>query len=130
MDSLSYDAKPYDSLMETTRISAVDEVYKVLTSHNTLGSMRSDDLVGIQSVSEQMVEEISATPESRIPAHDLRGYDDYTFRHSVNVTAIALALARTVGLTRSEMNELALAGLLHDIGKMSLSPKILNKKVL
>ncbi|MBZ0263448.1 HD-GYP domain-containing protein [bacterium] len=127
-DSFTKDTSSDDTISDSTRISAVEEVYSVLTHHNELSQNNGDKLEGIASVSERMVEDVYSNGKLSIPTHDLRGFDDYTFRHSVNVTAISLVLGRALNMNRKELNELAVAGLLHDIGKMSLAPSILNKR--
>jgi len=57
----------------------------------------------------------------------LKKADDYTYMHSVAVSAMMLALARQLGLGDEEARACALAGLLHDIGKMAVPLDILNK---
>ncbi|HWR38037.1 MAG TPA: HD-GYP domain-containing protein [Patescibacteria group bacterium] len=54
--------------------------------------------------------------------------DDYLIHHSVDVALLAGFIARAVGdLTLEQERELVLTGLLHDIGKISIPLKILNK---
>ncbi len=53
--------------------------------------------------------------------------DPYTARHSETVAAYATALARALGLPRAACERIALAGLLHDVGKVALERTILNK---
>jgi len=58
---------------------------------------------------------------------DFRGYDDYTFHHSVNATIFALVLGIAAGYNESKLIEVGLGVLLHDIGKIKISNKVLNK---
>ena len=51
----------------------------------------------------------------------------YTFRHSSNVARIACQLARAMGLDDVTEHRLQRAGLLHDIGKLGVSSRILEK---
>lgn len=53
--------------------------------------------------------------------------DVYTFNHSLNVSVIATLLGQWLGLTGDVLNRLALAGLLHDIGKARVPASILAK---
>ncbi|MBT9164884.1 MAG: Cyclic di-GMP phosphodiesterase response regulator RpfG [candidate division WS2 bacterium] len=53
--------------------------------------------------------------------------DHYTFRHSQEVTKLALALGQKVGLSPEEMRMLEIAGKLHDVGKIGIPSNILNK---
>jgi putative nucleotidyltransferase with HDIG domain len=51
----------------------------------------------------------------------------YTGRHSARVTGFALAVAGEMGFHAHDMGELRRAGLLHDIGKLSVPNSILDK---
>ena len=57
----------------------------------------------------------------------IREYDLYTFQHSVNVCILSCALARRLGLDRVATRELGVAALLHDVGKLDVPRRILNK---
>lgn len=78
-----------------------------------------------------LVEEITASvmrnQDALIGLARLKNKDDYTYMHSVAVCALMVALARQLGLSEEETRDAALAGLLHDIGKMAISSTILNK---
>ena len=80
---------------------------------------------------QQMVEEISNSvmrqPHAIISLARLKNSDEYTYMHSVAVCALMIALARQLGLEEELVREAGLAGLLHDLGKMGISNKILNK---
>ncbi|WP_371381467.1 HD-GYP domain-containing protein [Sporomusa aerivorans] len=53
--------------------------------------------------------------------------DDYTFHHSLNVSILAGVLGKWLGITSQELNDLILAGLMHDAGKALVDINILNK---
>lgn len=53
--------------------------------------------------------------------------DAYTHAHSRNVADLSLYLARTMGMTQDEVSDIALGGLLHDIGKIGVSDQVLKK---
>jgi HD-GYP domain-containing protein (c-di-GMP phosphodiesterase class II) len=58
----------------------------------------------------------------------LRRQDTYTYMHSVSVGALMVGLGRQLGLDSILLPDLGLAGLLHDIGKVSVETELLNKK--
>jgi len=53
--------------------------------------------------------------------------DGYTHGHSRRVTALAVALARNLGLADAAIERIRLAGTLHDIGKIGIRESVLNK---
>ena len=54
--------------------------------------------------------------------------DPYTYGHSKKVNIYAVALAEAIGLSPDEVSTLSAAALLHDIGKVGIPDKVLNKK--
>lgn len=59
--------------------------------------------------------------------HNLDESEDQTYHHSINVAVISIVLGKWLGFSRSDLEQLALAGLLHDVGKIVIPQDILNK---
>lgn len=57
----------------------------------------------------------------------LKTRDEYTALHCLSVSVLSAGFARHLGHSKAEMEEIGLAGLLHDIGKIQLDQAILNK---
>jgi len=57
----------------------------------------------------------------------LEAKDFYTRHHSARVTEFSLKIARHMGFGERELDDLELAGLLHDVGKIGIPENILNK---
>ena len=57
----------------------------------------------------------------------LKKYDNYTFTHMVNVSALAMAQARALNLEGPLLREFGFAALMHDIGKVNTPLEVLNK---
>lgn len=78
-----------------------------------------------------LVEEISNSvlrhPHALISLSRLKTSDEYTYMHSVAVCALMMALARQLSLPEAWVREAGIAGLMHDIGKMTIGSDILNK---
>lgn len=60
--------------------------------------------------------------------HCMRDYDDMTYIHSVNVAIICHMFGTWLNFGHRDLETLTLCGLLHDVGKLSISNEILNKK--
>jgi PAS domain S-box-containing protein/putative nucleotidyltransferase with HDIG domain len=67
---------------------------------------------------EAIIQAISSTMETR---------DPYTAGHQKRVTQLASLLAKEMGLPASQVAGIRVAGLLHDIGKISIPTEILSK---
>ena len=57
----------------------------------------------------------------------MKNYDNYTFTHMVNVSILAMAQARALGLEGSRLREFGLSALMHDIGKVRTPLEVLQK---
>lgn len=80
---------------------------------------------------QRLVDEISASitrhPHAFISLARLKNVDNYTYLHSVAVCGLMVALARQMEMTEQQVKEAGIAGLFHDIGKIGIPEKILNK---
>jgi HD-GYP domain-containing protein (c-di-GMP phosphodiesterase class II) len=83
------------------------------------------------NVMEEMVwsfiDSLSRTTRQILPLTKLREHDEYTFVHSVNVSLLVLAQARSFGMQGTMLHAFGMAGLLHDIGKLMVPLSVLNK---
>jgi len=66
---------------------------------------------------------LTQTVEALAAAVDAK--DPYTHGHSQKVTEYAVAIGREMGLAPQELEDLRLAGLLHDIGKIAVPAEVL-----
>jgi len=77
-------------------------------------------------------ESSSALPQSILDtvtslAYAVDAKDQYTQGHSQKVSAYAALLAEALGMTESEVEEIRLGAVLHDVGKVGIPEAILNK---
>lgn len=81
----------------------------------------------VEPLVENMVDSIFRNQDALLPLARLKNHDDYTFEHSVSVCALLVAFGRGMKLSREVIKEIALGGLLHDVGKARVADAILNK---
>lgn len=62
------------------------------------------------------------------PLHKIKGHDEYTYRHSLNVGLLSGVIGKILGLPEHETFLLGQMGLLHDIGKVKIKDNVLNKQ--
>ena len=76
---------------------------------------------------EQISRSVTIDPTIILNIARLKTKDEYTYLHSVAVCALMVNLARKMGMAESMMQEVGMAGLLHDVGKTSIPDDILSK---
>ena len=55
-------------------------------------------------------------------------HDYYTYTHCLNACFYSMSIGKKLGLSKSDRSALGLGSILHDIGKVKVSPSIINKK--
>lgn len=107
-------------ILRETSLALIEDMFDntdVNTAINEARPIISDFLEFIQSAPEAMGFMIS-----------LSGHDFYTYAHSLDVSIYSLGLGSVLGLKGSELEELGVASLFHDIGKRNVNLNILCKK--
>lgn len=83
------------------------------------------DLEALKDSVTMMIDSIVRNPEALAWLAKLKRTDAYTYHHSLGASIWAATFARHLGLPRDEIEQLALGGLLLDIGKIRLPEKLL-----
>jgi putative nucleotidyltransferase with HDIG domain len=102
-------------------LGAIREVFKEIES----GRIPSSDKIIM--VVNNLATMTMQDPAALVGLAMIKDYDNYTFNHSVNVGVLAMALAASLGLEKAMIEDIGIAGFLHDIGKTRLEKEILNK---
>lgn len=79
------------------------------------------------SIADDLLSSIESNNAIAIDINALKTSDEYTFKHSVDVATISMIVAKKQGLSKSQIREIGVAGLLHDVGKTKVPLEILNK---
>jgi HD-GYP domain-containing protein (c-di-GMP phosphodiesterase class II) len=74
-----------------------------------------------------LVDDILENRDAFMGLTSIKMYDEYTFAHSVNTSILAISLGSFLSLEKRQIAVLGVAGLLHDIGKVTLPLEIINK---
>jgi diguanylate cyclase (GGDEF)-like protein/putative nucleotidyltransferase with HDIG domain len=104
----------------STGPEAFDEVYRRLEQFTRSLAEQSGG-VAPDTLPEAVVETVTSL------ALAIDAKDHYTQGHSQKVSAYAVVIAKALGMSESEVEEIRLAALLHDIGKVGIPETILNK---
>lgn len=82
----------------------------------------------VESVTEPILNEVIKNSSVVRQVWRLRTFDNYTFDHSVGVSIFSALLAKWLNYSPSMIKRAAIAGLVHDVGKIKLPDDILNKQ--
>jgi putative nucleotidyltransferase with HDIG domain len=100
------------------------------TISGIFGEARAGKVTSIDaanSVVDEIARSVSRHPSALIGLARLKTADDYTFMHSMAVSALMVALSRALGYNEDQVHEAGMAGLLHDVGKAQVPTSVLNK---
>lgn len=106
---------------------ALVETKGVLDDYVRTHSIASSALRSVSGIAQNMVVHVLGREEVMLNVVDVKDYDNYTYTHSMYVGLLSCMIGLRMGCTRTALTELATAGLLHDIGKLDISPDIVNK---
>lgn len=85
------------------------------------------DLRHAKRLVQPIVDSLLKNEYSLVGLTALKDHDEYTYAHCVNVSVLAVGMGQSLGLSRQSLADLGVSGLLHDIGKMTVSGAVLRK---
>jgi len=88
----------------------------------------SFDLEDIKNLVFSIVDVILKQNDLVVHLIDIKNVDSYTFQHSLQVMTISLMIGKKMNLTKSQLHNLGMGAVLHDIGKVAIPKNILNKQ--
>jgi len=92
-----------------------------------VGANHPPDMEHIKMISDILTENFGSNREIIETISKIKDVNEYTYTHSINVALLSSILGKWIGLDEITVKQLTQAGLLHDIGKVKISPEILNK---
>jgi len=103
---------------------AVSTADRIWETAKTTGLTSAEE---VRQVVQSLAQAVSQNRTALLSLTALRNYDNYTFTHMVNVSILAMAEARGLGIDGPAFRAIGMAGLMHDIGKVRTPHQILNK---
>jgi len=103
---------------ETEREGDAEKLRASASRLETLLGQREEDLQTISRTLSSVIDVVAQVVETR---------DPYTAGHQRRVAELSTAIAADMGMARAEVEEIRVAALMHDVGKMSIPAEILSK---
>lgn len=98
---------------------------------NALNGLRLSQEINVSELKiavKNCVSSIINNPNAMLWFTQIKNKDDYTAEHSMRVGVLSIALGQELGLMESELANLGIAGMLHDVGKINIPTEVLNKE--
>jgi len=94
------------------------------------GLMNNDtvDSLNLKFISNDIMENLKAGYQFFSKLREAKSYDTATFIHLLNVSILSIYFSHKLGFSREDCLDIGVSGLFHDIGKLYIARKIIQKK--
>lgn len=113
------------AIPEQMLAEATAEVEQCFTNLEAGGELKIEPL---RETVSGLVRQMLSNPSGAPKLFELKEFDAYTYRHSINVGLLLLLVAKEWGLPEERLEDITLAGVLHDVGKIRVGHAIINKE--
>ena len=106
----------------------IDDVIPDELRAKAFEALYKNDYLSCVTIAKKIVQEMKYKETLKLDLLDIKNNKNYEYRHCVSVAVYAVAIGVGYGLTDEQLDNLAIAGLLHDIGKFDVKKRVLNAK--
>ncbi|MCO4799020.1 MAG: HD-GYP domain-containing protein [Colwelliaceae bacterium] len=85
------------------------------------------DLSPVVDITNKTIDEIFKNPDALACVINIRNTDEYLLEHSVSVSVLMTIFSRFLKIEKPIVQQLSVGAFLHDVGKIKIPEKILNK---
>ena len=114
-------------LTATITYSLGEEAETIRWVHDEMRQRQKLALTEAEAVVRSLSVAMHSDQQLLLPLLKLRDFDEYTTTHSLNVAVLAMATGEFLGHSAQEVRGFGLAGLLHDLGKVTIPNELLTK---
>jgi putative nucleotidyltransferase with HDIG domain len=122
----------------SSAVNVIDEIETASTVHNlasqAVTSLFNDSRLGAELDGTAVKQAVSGCVDSILRNQDaalwltrMQAKDAGTAQHSMNVSALSIIMAKAMGLNNSEMEDVGVCGMLHDVGKTRVPLQLIEK---
>lgn len=107
-----------DNYTAERRQKAIDDA-RVVVNQFRVG--KGVNLTSVKNMVSDLISQLGQDPGNMIHLLDIRRKEEYMFSHAVNTCILSVMTGLAMGYDAKQLNELGLAAILHDVGKIKLS---------
>jgi HD-GYP domain len=129
-DAISRGVEVQDILRAQTRMQTIQQLKAVLKEVRAKAAA-GEELAGTKHPREivmPVIEEVFFSPKRLVELLDVRPYDDYDDYHTANMVTLAILVGVEMGLSGTQLQDLGIAALLHDVATVFTPTAILEKQ--
>ncbi len=113
-------------LLNLGEIAAVEATH-INDLYENIQQQKEVKIAGITDIVNSFAHSFNKQGDAFMALAPLRAIDEYTYTHSTNICLLNLAQAKALGIEGQLLIDIGIAAMLHDVGKMFISPSILTK---
>lgn len=134
-DELSEGIEPKGIIDDETMVKSIKSIKETMGS--LLNTSKKTNLAGripikqyfiVENIVNDLIRSLEDNKDTLYTVTELMGTDMYTYRHSVNVAILSILVAKSLQYGNEAIKNIAMGGLLHDIGKINVQIDLINKK--
>lgn len=106
----------------------VEDIIDTQLSMDAFAALASNNIEKAVSLAKKMLRELKYKEVVNVDLLDIKSDKNYVFKHSISVAVFSIVIGIGLQLNEEQLENLAIAGLLHDIGKLHIDKSILYSK--
>lgn len=123
----SEDIEPSCIMQPEVRQEITNEFRRLYSDYLTRPCISYKAVESTRKIAETIVDHVLGREEYLVDIMEIKGYDNYTYSHSLNVGILSILMASEMGINRNRLEDIGLCALMHDIGKVDIPIQIINK---
>lgn len=110
------------------KVRVTAEVKRIFQSLLLEKGRSFQNIKALNQVADYLVNVISENEECMMNIIDIKNYNEYAYVHSMQVSITCVLIGKKLKFSNSKLKDVAIAGLLHDLGKTFIPLEILEKE--
>ncbi len=128
IDTASSDVRVISSVDQPIRREAVSELHDIADNFiNGINGVQESDIAKLTGTVHDMIINLQLQKDMLVNIAEVQMYDDYTYHHCLSVAIMSIAIGMELGMSGDMLQDIGMAGILHDLGKVAIPTDIINK---
>lgn len=126
--AMGNDIEPTEILEPGYKKKVINELKDIFEDCERTNALSNHALNQSNHIAEDLVMSILNQDVFLVDVITIKDYDNYTYSHCMYVAMLSVLIGMQLKYNQKQLNELALCGLMHDIGKVDIPLEIINKQ--